>query len=66
MFAIGNDELETLPVIGKTVKCDKCGGRHKVKYGTVDGKESKLLGFYDCGENTYLASVAGKSVTPSK
>jgi hypothetical protein len=32
MFAIGDDELDKKPDLGKTILC-KCGKRHRVQYG---------------------------------
>jgi len=67
MFAIGNEELECRPDIGKTILCPHCGKRHKVRYGDEimkDGtkKPSDLLSFYKCGENIYLGAIKGKSI----
>ena len=66
-FAIGNNELRNKPVIGKFAICPNCGKKHKVKYGKTqleDGTwvESKLLGFVNCGKNSYLVSVEGKKI----
>jgi hypothetical protein len=65
MIAIGNDELEAAPQLGKTIKCPICGNRHKVEYAEeilADGtkRPSKLLAFYRCGGNSYLAGIDGK------
>ena len=64
-LAVGNDELENMPKLDKTIKCWMCGKRHKVKYGDEilsDGtkKPSKLLAFFNCGKNAYLAGINGK------
>ena len=53
MLAISNDELATKKRIGKTVKCPKCGKRHKVELG-------KSLAFVTCGEESYLVGIDGK------
>lgn len=68
--SIGNDELG--PPLGDTVTCKTCGNEHPVEYGTSrrildDGtwsepEPSRLLGFYKCGEQLYLAGVAGRQV----
>ena len=67
MFTIGNDELEKLPRIGKTVACKTCGKRHRIKYGNQalsDGSTFKSdIAFYNCGDKTYLAGVRGKNIS---
>ena len=64
MFSISNDEEKRLPPLGETVTCPKCQQAHEVLYGTNDkGEESRLLGFYKCGDTTYLAGINGKDVT---
>jgi phage terminase large subunit GpA-like protein len=67
MLAIGNEELDKYPVMGKSVKCPHCGKRHKVLYGKKvlpDGttEPSKALAFYKCGDNKYLAGIDGKNI----
>ena len=67
MFAIGNDEIEAAPKLGDFILCSMCGERHKIKYGKTilpDGtkKPSKLLAFYKCGKNNYLAGINGKDI----
>ena len=67
MFAIGNDELDSLPSAGKTAKCPVCGEMHKIKYGEViseDGtkKPFNTLGFINCGKKSYLVSVKDKLI----
>lgn len=66
MFAIGNDELDKLPKLGKTIRC-KCGKRHRVRYGEevlADGtrKPSKMLAFYKCKGISYLAGINGREI----
>lgn len=63
--AIGNDELGD--DIGEYVTCPHCGDQHPVQYGDKIEKDgtktpSKLLGFYKCGDNSYLCSIDGKSL----
>jgi len=64
--AIGNDELGESDV-GETIKCKRCGKRHKVRYGErvlADGtwQPSKLLGFIKCGGKPYLVAINGKLI----
>ena len=42
------------------LRCPRCKKQHKIKFGTIEGKESKLLGFISCGKNDYLATLNGK------
>lgn len=67
MFAIGADELKEKQDLGDFILCKHCGQRHIIEYGhTVkeDGTKvpTKLLAFYKCGENTYLAGINGKDI----
>lgn len=67
MFAIGNDELEECVAIGETIVCPHCQEIHDIKYGDEimsDGtkKPSKILAFYTCGNNIYLAGIDGKMI----
>ena len=63
MFAIGNDELDKLPKVGKTVRCPKCTKKHRVNYGTdSDGKKSLVLGFIKHGKVSYLVSIDEKEL----
>lgn len=67
MFAIGNNELSGLPVLGKTVTCWICGQEHAVEYGETIGEDGKrqpdnLLAFFKCGERSYLCGVKGKQL----
>ncbi len=62
-IAIGNDELTES--LGSHIICERCGKRHKVKYGMrvlEDGTKvpSKTIAFVRCGGSTYLAGVNGK------
>ena len=71
MFAIGNDELNNNGDVGKTIVCPHCGKEHDIKYGDrvlEDGTKvpSKLLAFYNCGDELYLAGIDGKLVEPRK
>ena len=59
-IAYGNDELALKKDAGDFAKCPKCQKQHKIKFGTIDGKESKLLGFISCGKKDYLATLSGK------
>jgi len=55
-----NSELAEKLDAGNFAKCPKCKKRHKIKFGTIEGKESKMLGFIDCGKGSYLATLNGK------
>lgn len=57
MIAIGNEEIDKLPPLGKTVKCWICGKRHKVK-------SVSTLAFFYCGKSTYLCGINGKEWRP--
>ena len=66
MFAIGNDELDKAPKLGKSILC-KCGKRHKILYGNqilADGTKEKsaALALYKCQGKTYLAGIHGKDI----
>lgn len=54
--AIGNNELGRHVTKGDLIKC-RCGKKHKLQYGTVNGKESNTLGFISCGKDSYLVSI---------
>lgn len=63
--AIGNDEMGG--PIGAAVKCPHCGQQHPVEYGEKvlpDGsrERSNALGFYRCGEKSYLCALYGRDV----
>ena len=73
MYAIGNDELELLPAAPEAITCPHCGSEHPIEYGTsrtlkkdgsgwTDPVPSKLLGFYKCGDTSYLATLNGKLI----
>jgi hypothetical protein len=73
-LAIGNNDLGD--PIGETITCPHCGGTHEIEYGTkktlqADGTwseavTSKLLGFYKCGDDLYLASLNGRALEPPR
>ena len=70
MFAIGNNELKELKPVGLFVKCKQCGKKHNVRYGKIvlpDGIKvpTKMLGFINCGKESYLVSVNGKLLNQS-
>ena len=67
MFAIGNDEIEKAPELGKTINCKRCGKKHKVKYGDEVKKDgtrvpSKLVAFVKCRKQAYLVGINGKRI----
>ena len=65
-FSISFDELENKPLLGKSIKCTKCGKRHKIIFGTETetGKKVKsdFLSFYKCGKKSYLAGISGRDI----
>lgn len=68
-MAIGNQELNALPPLGKTLICWRCGKRHRVRFGEQvleDGSRepSPTLAFMHCGGKTYLCGVQGKAWRP--
>lgn len=66
-IGFGNDTLAQHPraTKGQMIRCH-CGQEHPLEYGTVEEKESDLLGFITCGPNQYLAAVSGKLVFKCK
>ena len=67
-MAVGNNELGEY---AETIQCDKCGKEHKIEYGTTRtylgggewGPEKRSsLGFYDCGDETYIGTINGRLV----
>jgi hypothetical protein len=69
MFAIGNEEIDAAPVLGETVSCWICGKEHHISYGDIVNKDgtktpSKLIAFFKCGKQTYLAGIDGKELRP--
>lgn len=62
-IGFGNDTLEKLPPlnVNDRIKCPHCGGQHIVEGGKDrDGKETNTVLFYTCGEQVYLAGIAGR------
>ncbi len=62
----GNDELAEKSIAGNFAICPNCKKKHKIEFGTVDGKESKLLGFLSCGKSDYLVTLDGRLLTPQR
>lgn len=60
--AFGNNEISTMPPVGETISCKRCKKKHKITYGTTDGKENRMLGFVKCGKATYLATIEGREI----
>jgi hypothetical protein len=60
--AFGNDEIEKMPEAKNYIIHKLCGKKHKIKYGTTDGKENRMLGFINCGRKAYLATINGKEI----
>ena len=66
MISFSNPELEALPEVkeGDKVDCEHCERSHPIEYGTdkETGRKTTIMGFYKCGENSYLASVQGELI----
>lgn len=64
--SFSGDELKNQPAIkkGDEIICPKCGMLHKIFLSTdvKSGIECDLAGLYKCGEDTKLATIAGKLV----
>jgi hypothetical protein len=58
-FAIGSNELKDKPIAGETAICPNCKKNHKIKFGTniKTKKEDKMLGFVNCGKESFLVSI---------
>lgn len=66
-IAIGADELGEPTEVAQ---CAVCAGEHPVEYGTsrtllTDGtwsepRPSRLLGFYQCGDDLFVATINGR------
>ncbi|MFH2029639.1 MAG: hypothetical protein ABIJ40_03305, partial [Bacteroidota bacterium] len=67
-IGFGNNQLKDAVDVKKDdlIECKLCCKTHPIEYGTSDGKENNLLGFYKCGEKLYLASVVNKLVMGMK
>jgi hypothetical protein len=68
MLTIGAGELRV--PLGDTVDCPHCGQQHPIKYGNTvmeDGtlKPSKLLAYYKCGDQPYIAGINGLALNPA-
>lgn len=64
VLALGNQELDALPLLGRKIRCPQCGKNHEVQYALDDeGVVLLNLGFYKCRDKTYLCGVAGKDIT---
>ena len=60
-IGFSNATLDRQPKVqkGDIVECPHCGGEHPL-YACDDGNE--ILLFYDCGDNSYLGAIDGRSV----
>ena len=59
-FAISNDELKTLPKAGEFVICRQCHEQHRIEFAKdKDGNITETIGYYKCGDQTFLASIDG-------
>jgi hypothetical protein len=62
-IAISNNDLANMQDASDNEfgTCPNCKEQHPLKYGTVNGKESKMIGFVDCTNgSTYMATFMGK------
>lgn len=63
-LAVGNEELAKAENAykGDYIRCPKCSGEHQLKCGkdSKTGEESRMLLFYNCGADSYLAAIQGK------
>ena len=59
-FAIGNEEIQKAPMLGKKIVCDRCGKTHIVRYG-----KKEINAFYKCSGKEYLAGINGKDIRGS-
>jgi hypothetical protein len=71
MFAIGNNELAKLPILGKAVTCWICGQKHDVEYGekiAEDGtrQPDDVVAFFKCGDGRYVCGIKGRQLKPPK
>ena len=67
MYAIGNNELMRKRPAGKYTVCPHCGKRRIIKHGKLINKdgtrsESKVLGFVNCKNKSYMVSLMGKLI----
>lgn len=66
MYSISDNELQNKSKLGKSIKCEICGKRHKLIYADEikDGKKipSDFLAFYKCGKTSYLAGIGGRKI----
>lgn len=66
MFAIGCDEPEKNPLLGRTITCRVCGEDHRVLNGksqNSDGEwvESGIVQYFLCKGTPYLCGIGGRS-----
>jgi len=64
MFAIGNNELNELPVLKKLIYCDRCKHKHRIQYAKDKyGSTNHTIAFIHCDDGEdYLVGVAGKDI----
>jgi len=56
LFAIGNEELSGCPKIGKTILCEICSKRYRLKYGKEKLKDGSLV------ETMMLTLIGNKDI----
>lgn len=63
-IAVGHGELDKARDIKGTVKCYRCGKRHRVRLAKDSDGVPTHLSFFKCGGKIYLAGINGKVFTP--
>ena len=66
MFAIGYNEINSLPPLGKTVRCWICKKKHIHKEVKDSDGVPTGLHFFNCGKKIYLCGINGKELTHTK
>lgn len=61
-LAMGNDELEKAPRLGRSVRCPVCSRRHRIQDSVDQDGRKGTLQFYKCEGNIYLAGLNGKDI----
>ncbi len=71
-IAIGNNELANKKKAGKFAICPNCKKKKKIEYGKSKKllpngkytklKTSKMLGFVNCGDKSYMVTLSGKLI----
>jgi hypothetical protein len=70
-FAAISNELSKSPPAGTHAACPHCGELKLIEYGDKvlpNGEKvpSRILGYVQCGESSYLVAVEGKLLNPMR